>query len=79
MQQEGQTLGVSPEHDTRHRYRCNECRRAFTVTSHSSYEGGVRCPGCLGDDVTYRLSRCDRLMRFLMLYEAACGLGAGMR
>jgi putative FmdB family regulatory protein len=57
--------------DTRYRYRCNQCRRAFTVNSDASRFGSARCPACLGDDVTHWMSRLDRLMSFLMVYEAA--------
>jgi hypothetical protein len=71
MTDEAQSPRMSPDHDPRHRYLCNECRRLFTVSNRVSHEGGARCPACLGDNVTYWLSRRDRLMRFLMFYEAA--------
>jgi hypothetical protein len=45
--------------------------RVFTVDSDASYNGSVRCPACLGDDVAHWMSRLDRLLGFLMAYEAA--------
>ena len=64
-------LNINLDYDTRHRYRCNRCMRVFTVSSDASYNGSARCPACLGDEVTHWMSRLDRLLNCLMLYEAA--------
>jgi hypothetical protein len=71
MPDTAQGRGIHMEYDTNHRYRCNQCQRVFMVSCEVSLEGRARCPACLGDDVMHRVSRRDRLMRFLMLYEAA--------
>jgi putative FmdB family regulatory protein len=65
-------MQLTLEYDSTYRYRCGSCRRSFVVTSREVHESGnARCPACLSDDVKQWISRRDRLMRFLMLYEAA--------
>lgn len=57
---------------SRVRYRCNQCRRVFTRASCAADEVTQgRCPACCSDDVQQWLSTRDRVLRFLMLYEAA--------
>ena len=64
-------MSITMDYDTRYRYRCTQCQRGFTVRSDASRQGAVRCPACLGDDVALWMSRRDRLLSFLMVYEAA--------
>jgi len=64
-------MSITMDYDTRYRYRCTQCQRGFTVRSDASRQGAVRCPACLGDDVAPWMSRLDRLLSFLMVYEAA--------
>lgn len=64
-------LAIRMHHSPRQRYRCNQCQRVFTVSLHLRDAGNTRCPACLGDDVTAWLSLGDRVLRFLMFYEAA--------
>jgi hypothetical protein len=66
-----QDLAILMHHTPRQRYRCNDCRRVFTVDFRVWEIGHARCPACLGDDVAVWLRRRDHLLRFLMLYEAA--------
>ncbi len=63
---------IDLEYESRYSYRCEDCRRSFVVVSRQSHEeGSVRCPTCLSDAVLHRRSRRERLMQFLMMYEAA--------
>jgi hypothetical protein len=77
MPGEAQGADLSMDHDTRYRYRCNQCQRLFTVAYGVAHRCEVRCPACLGDDVALWLNRRERLLGFLMLYEAACGRVTG--
>ena len=71
-QTQGHRLVIDLEFANHLRYHCNHCRRAFTVAFQVAQgDAEVRCPQCTGDDVRLWLRRCDRIMRFLMLYEAA--------
>lgn len=63
-------LHITLDSDTRSRYRCDPCQRTFTVHSDAARWGTVRCPACLSDDVAPWLSRRDRLLSWLMAYEA---------
>jgi DNA-directed RNA polymerase subunit RPC12/RpoP len=72
MNDRSYVMQLDLEYEARYRYRCNRCKRTFLVTCRETHESGnARCPACLGDDVKQWVSRRDRLMRFLMLYEAA--------
>ena len=63
---------IDLEYESRYSYRCEECRRSFVVVSRQAHEdGSVRCPTCLSDAVLHRRSRRERLIAFLMMYEAA--------
>ncbi len=65
-------MEITMDHGSTFRYRCNHCKRNFMVTSRDiHHDGSARCPECLGDDVTHWLNRRDRVLRFLMFYEAA--------
>ncbi len=66
------TLNIDLEYESRYRYLCNSCQRAFVVMSRRIHESGAaRCPNCSSDDVGRRLSRRERITSFLMMYEAA--------
>jgi hypothetical protein len=64
-------LHLTLDYDTWSRYRCDACQRSFTASSDATRQGAVRCPACLSAEVAPWLSRRDRLLSWLMAYEAA--------
>ena len=64
-------LHITLASDTPSRFRCDACQRTFTVSSDAARQGTVRCPACLSENVVPWPSRYDRLLHWLMAYEAA--------
>ena len=63
-------LRLTLDNETWSRYRCDVCQRSLTASSAAARQGTVRCPACPSEDVVPWPSWHDRVLRWLMAYEA---------